>query len=265
MSVSPQRFGIKGWTTVLGTFSGNAFLVVGTLVCATVALLVGWVPPRGNSIFRVARFWSRGVLFFSGVRVERSFAHPLDPAERYVFMANHRSLFDIPALLTTLPGQTRFLAKKSLFQIPLFGWAIRAGGFITIDRKDLSSARESFADAVARLRAGTSVLVFPEGTRSMVEGLLPFKRGGFLLALKSGLSIVPIGIVGSGAVQRKGSFRIRPGVIRIHYGSPVDVADYPVSRKKELMDEVRRRIVSLRHGEFEPRANKGADSPGCGA
>jgi 1-acyl-sn-glycerol-3-phosphate acyltransferase len=262
MSVSPQGSRIKGWTTVLGTLSGNAFLILGTLICATVAILVAWVPPRGNAVFWVARFWSRGVLLFSGVRVERSFAHPLDPAERYVFMANHRSLFDIPALLTTLPGQTRFLAKKSLFQIPLFGWAIRVGGFITIDRKDLSSARASFADAVARLRTGTSVLVFPEGTRSLVEGLLPFKRGGFLLALKSGLSIVPIGIVGSHAVQRKGSFRIRPGVIRIHYGSPVDVTGYPVSRKEELMDEVRRRIISLTHGEVEPRANEATGSPG---
>jgi 1-acyl-sn-glycerol-3-phosphate acyltransferase len=194
------------------------------------------------------------------VRVERSFAHPLDPDGRYVFMANHRSLFDIPALLTTLPGQTRFLAKKSLF-LPVFGWAIRAGGFITIDRKDLSSARTSFADAVARLRAGTSVLVFPEGTRSVVDQLLPFKRGGFLLAMKSGLSIVPIGIVGSGTVQRKGSFRIRPGVIRIHYGSPVDVEGYPVSRKEELMDEVRRRIVSLIHGEVETRANEATSRP----
>jgi 1-acyl-sn-glycerol-3-phosphate acyltransferase len=230
---------------LLATITGNAFLVFGTLVLATVALLVSWIPPRGDWVYRVARVWSKGVLFTSGVRVTARFDAPIDLTRQHVFMANHRSLFDIPALLATLPGQTRFLAKRSLFQIPLFGWAIRAGGFITIDRKNLSSARESFAQAVARLRGGTSILVFPEGTRSTVEELLPFRRGGFLLALKSGLPIVPVGIRGSREVQEKKSFLIRPGTISVEYGVPIESGEFSVSRKEELISQVRERMLSL--------------------
>ncbi len=231
---------------VFGTLIGNGFLIVGTLFWATVALLFGWIGPRGRFISRVARVWSRGVLFFSGVRVVPAFETPLDREGQYVFMANHRSLFDIPALLTTLPGETRFLAKKSLFQIPIFGWALEMGGFVTIDRKDLGTARDSFADAVAELeKAGVSVLVFPEGTRSQSEDLLSFKRGGFLLALKSGLAIVPVGIAGSAQVQPKKSFVIRPGVLRVNYGSPLSVRDFGVSRKRELIRAVREQIEQL--------------------
>lgn len=241
--------GATPWTrmkVLLGTLSGNTFLVFGTVFWATLAVAFGWLGPRGRFIFWVARTWSRGVLLFAGVRVEVAFEQDLDPGTQYIFMANHRSLFDIPALLTTLPGQTRFLAKKSLFQIPLFGWALKMGGFVTIDRKDLSTARDSFAVAAAQLEdQGVSVLVFPEGTRSLTEEMLPFKRGGFLLALKSELPIVPVGIRGSAAVQRKGRLVIRPGKVRVHYGSPMPVQAFGVRKKTELIHEVRDQVERL--------------------
>ena len=126
-------------------------------------------------------------------------------------MANHQSLFDIPALLASLPGETKFLAKSSLFRIPIFGWALSAGGFVPIDRSDRSTARESFAAAIAALARGVSVLIFPEEARSLDGRVLPFQRGGFLLALKSGLPIVPVGIEGAFEVQPRRSFLIRPG------------------------------------------------------
>ena len=225
---------------VLGTLIGNAYLVVGTLFLATLALLIGWVPPRGNMVYRVARIWSRGVLLTSGVRYQADFERSIPPDGRHIFMANHQSLFDIPALIATLPGQTRFLAKKSLFQIPVFGWSLRLGGFVTIDRENLDRAQDSFSAAVDRLRAGTSILVFPEGTRSLDGRMLDFKRGGFLLALKSGLPIVPVGIAGSLEVQRKGSFLIRPGSVTVRYGSPVDVREYGVRGRKDLEEKIER-------------------------
>ncbi|MFQ5525616.1 MAG: lysophospholipid acyltransferase family protein [Thermoanaerobaculia bacterium] len=237
---------MTGLKTFLGTLIGNAYLVVGTIFWASIAVVFGWLGPKGHFIFWVARTWSRGVLFFAGVRAEPAFEQPLEAEGQYIFMANHRSLFDIPALLTTLPGQTRFLAKKSLFQVPIFGWAIKAGGFVTIDRKDLSTARDSFAIAVAQLdEQGVSVLVFPEGTRSISGEMLPFKRGGFLLALKSGLPVVPVGIVGSRDVQPKSSFKIRPGRVRVHYGVPVPVQAFGVSKKQELIQEVRAEVERL--------------------
>ena len=235
---------------VFGTVIGNAFLLVGTLFWATVALLFGWIGPRGRFIFWVAKVWSRGVLFFAGVQVVPTLEAPLDPEGQYVFMANHRSLFDIPALLTTLPGETRFLAKKSLFQIPIFGWALKMGGFVTIDRRNPGTARDSFGDAVAQLeKAGVSVLVFPEGTRSPSEDLLSFKRGGFLLALKSDLAIVPVGIAGSAEIQPKRGFVIRPGELRVHYGSPLPAQDFGVSKKNQLIRAVREQIERLIENE----------------
>jgi 1-acyl-sn-glycerol-3-phosphate acyltransferase len=178
------------------------------------------------------------------VRVEASGAR-LDPRGRYIFMANHRSLFDIPVLIATLPGQARFLAKESLFRIPVFGWALKAGGFIPIDRRDRSRARDAFAAAVDRLGAGASILLFPEETRARDETLLPFQRGGFLLALKSGLPIVPVGIRGTLQVQPRGSFLVRPGLVRVEYGEPMPIDSFAVSRKKELIDRVRSRVAEL--------------------
>jgi 1-acyl-sn-glycerol-3-phosphate acyltransferase len=231
--------------TLVATIGGNVYILFGTIVCAIVAILVSWIPPRGNWTFVVARIWSRGLLASSGVGLEVENETPLDPNLPSVYMSNHQSLYDIPALIVTLPGQTRFLAKRSLFRIPIFGWSIKAGGFISIDREDRSKASESFAAAVQRLQAGSSAMVFPEGTRSADGSLGPFQRGGFLLALKGGLPIVPVGIRGSLAVQPKGSHVVRPGRITLHYGRPIDAAEYGLKGKKDLEQVVRREIERL--------------------
>jgi 1-acyl-sn-glycerol-3-phosphate acyltransferase len=242
------------WLTALATFAGNLFLLLGTGILAVVTLAVAWIPPRGTWAFAVMRIWSRSLLGAGLVRVEARYAPELDPGRSYVFLANHQSLFDIPVLIATSPGQIRMVAKRSLFQIPLFGWALKAGGFISVDRADRSTATQTFASASERLRQGTSILLFPEGTRALDDTLLPFQRGGFLLALKSGLPIVPVGIRGSRAVQRRGSLAIRPGVVTVTYGAPIDTAAYGLRRKRELTAEVRRRIAEpagLRAGETD--------------
>jgi 1-acyl-sn-glycerol-3-phosphate acyltransferase len=233
------------FTTALFTFSGNLFLVCGSFVLSILSILVSWIPPRTAWAFVVARLWSRGLLKASGVRLEASFDPALDPARSYVFLANHQSLFDIPALLASAPGQVRMVAKRSLFRIPVFGWALSAGGFIPVDREDRSSARRTFYSAAAHLSGGTSILIFPEGTRSREDYLLPFERGGFLLALKSGLPIVPVGVRGTRAVQPRSSLTIRPGRAEVRYGAPLAAADYGLRRKAELIEEVRRRIAEL--------------------
>lgn len=230
---------------LLATLAGNFYILFGTIVCAIVAILVSWIPPRGNWTFQVARIWSRGLLAFSGVREEVENETELDPDRPSVYMSNHQSLYDIPALIVSLPGQTRFLAKRSLFRIPIFGWSIKAGGFISIDRENRSKASESFAAAVQRLQAGSSAMVFPEGTRSADGSLGPFQRGGFLLALKGGLPIVPVGIRGSLAVQPRGSHVVRPGRITLRYGRPIDATEYGLKGKKDLEQEVRREITRL--------------------
>jgi 1-acyl-sn-glycerol-3-phosphate acyltransferase len=230
---------------IFATLTGNLFLVLGSLLLGTLAILGSWVPPRGQWVFVMARLWSVLLLRASLLRVEVRHEGGIDPGASYIFLANHQSLFDIPALLATVPNQVRMMAKRSLFRIPIFGWALAAGGFIPIDRGDRSTARQSFSSAIAHIRGGTSILLFPEGTRSLSDTLLPFQRGGFLLALKSGLPIVPVGIRGTRAVQRKGVWTIRPGTVVVTYGAPIDCASYGVRRKGELIHEVRRRVAEM--------------------
>jgi 1-acyl-sn-glycerol-3-phosphate acyltransferase len=243
-SVDPPR-SPSPIATALATVAGNLYLVVGSLTLSIVTLLVAWIPPKTVLSFAVARLWARGILGTSGVRVLAHFDPGIDPKGRYVFLSNHQSLMDIPVLLTSCPGRVRLVAKRSLFQIPIFGWAMTAAGFISVDRKDKSSARETFAAATEKLKHGISILLFPEGTRGKGQVLLPFQRGGFLLALRSGLPIVPVGIRGSRDVRGTENLVIHPGTVEVRYGAPLDPAAYGLRKKRELTAEVRQRIAEL--------------------
>lgn len=234
------------------------FAVFGSLLFGGLAVLLGWIPPRGRVMLWLARRWGRGLLFCSGVRVEAHYEAAIPPRGSYVFLANHQSYFDIPALLPVVPAEVRFAAKRSLFRIPVFGWALAVGGFIPIDRDDRSRARQAFAEAASRLRAGTSVLFFPEGTRSLDGRLGPFERGGFLLALKSGLPIVPVGIAGSYRALPKGRLSVSPGKVTVRFGTPLPTAAHGVRRKAELMAEVREEIARLAGLGPEERVEAGA-------
>jgi 1-acyl-sn-glycerol-3-phosphate acyltransferase len=243
MSATARR---PGRLAVLAASTGAAlFAVLGSLIFGMAAVLLGWIPPRGRIMLWLARWWARGLLLCSGVRLTAHHEAALDPRRSYVFLPNHQGNYDIPALLATVRAEVRFAAKKSLFPIPVFGWALAVGGFIPIDREDRSRARRAFAAAAARLKAGTSVLFFPEGTRSWDGRLGPFERGGFLLALRSGLPIVPVGIAGSHAVMPRVRLAVAPGRITVRYGAPIEVEPYGLRRKAELMEEVRRRIAEL--------------------
>jgi 1-acyl-sn-glycerol-3-phosphate acyltransferase len=252
--------------TILATLAGNASLIAGSLVLGLTAVLLSWVPPRGSWALATFRLWARLLLATSGVRVAAHYSPELrsgvGAGARYVFLSNHQSLYDIPVLLATVPGPLRMVAKRSLFRIPIFGWALAAGGFIPVDRTDRSTARETFAAAQARVREGASLLLFPEGTRAPEDTLLPFQRGGFLLALKSGLPIVPVGIQATRRIRRRGGWVIHPGPAIVRYGAPIDPGAYGVRRKPELMAEVRRQIAELAGlglGAEEPAEAAAAD------
>jgi 1-acyl-sn-glycerol-3-phosphate acyltransferase len=238
----------------LATFTGNVYLVLGTLVFGLLALPVALLPRGADGVLILAKLWAWGLLAASGARVSVRFDAPLERRRGYVFLANHQSMFDIPLVLATVPVQLRFAAKKSLFRIPVFGWAIRAGGFIPVDRSDRKQAPRTFAAAGERLAQGTSVLLFPEGTRSLDGCIGPFERGGFLLAVKTGQPIVPVGIRGTIDVQRRGSFAIRPGRVEVSYGEPIDPTVFGVRGRAELEELVRRRLETLAAAESAPPA-----------
>ena len=226
--------------------------MVGTALFSLLTLLAALTPWRRTASYRISRLWSMGLLRSSWIRwrVERPGAGAgesavLPPPGDYVFLVNHQSLFDIPALLAAIPEPARFLAKRSLFRIPVFGWAMQAAGFIPVDRKDRSTARASFSSALAGLRKGDSILIFPEETRSLDGALLPFQRGGILLAMKSGLPAVPVGLRGTLEVQSRRSFLIRPQTVRIRFGEPVELGGRSIRELGRSAEELRAAVAEL--------------------
>jgi len=218
-------------------------LIVATIVGAVLALVVGPLSRSGDPVLWLARRWARVLLWSAGVKVIVNMEAPLDPGRPYVFAANHLSSVDIFALFVALPVNIRFIAKKQLGQIPLFGWAMSAGRFIFIDRKNPIAARRSIELAAERIRAGSSVAIFPEGTRSR-DGLLgPFKKGGFHLAQQAGVPVVPVAIKGAGEVMPPGSVLVRPGPVTIIVGLPIETKDLKeIAERNALVERVRGEI-----------------------
>jgi 1-acyl-sn-glycerol-3-phosphate acyltransferase len=263
LSDMPERSVLRYVASLVATVTGNVYLLLGTTVFTFLTIATGWIPlPHGSRFFFVlARWWSTLLLWSSGVLVRAELRAPLARDQVYVFLSNHQSLFDIPVLLATLPVPARFLAKRELFGIPFFGWALRVGGFIPVERGG-KSAGESFRAAAGRVRRGGSVLLFPEETRSLDGRLLPFKRGGFLLAQKAGLPMVPVAIRGSLAVRPRSSYRIHPGRVEVVYGEPMDPVGSGRGETTAAAARVRERIAELAGLEAPSAATAEATDPG---
>jgi 1-acyl-sn-glycerol-3-phosphate acyltransferase len=200
----------------------------------------------------VPRAWSKMMLRAAGVRVVVENAEAIDPEVAQVVVANHVSWFDVAVLAAYTPGPYVFVAKKEVGRTPLFGRAVKACGYIFIDRKDRSGALQSLGIARRRLEEdGSSVIMFPEGTRSATGKLTPFKKGAFVLAIQTGAAVVPTAIFGSRAVMRKGSFWIRPGVIRVRFGDPIPVEGYTIDQRNELTEKAWNSLAQLqaKHGQ----------------
>jgi len=219
--------------------------VVLTLVLSVLAVLSGPFSPSGDAVLSLARFWGRIVLAVPGVRMEVSIRTPLDPKRPYVFMANHASMIDIFAMFVALPVPFRFIAKKQLGRIPIFGWAMRAGGFIFIDRQNAVAARRSIEEAALRIKGGQSVVIYPEGTRTRDGRLRAFKKGGFHLAIDSGADIVPVAIHGSRALMPRGAMLLRAGRIKLEIDAPISTAGLGPADRSALVERVHARIAEM--------------------
>lgn len=192
-----------------------------------------------------ARLWGRLGLALNFVKVTISGSEHL-PDGPVIFMSNHQSNFDILALLAALPRRFHWIAKKELFDIPVFGPSMRRGGYIPLDRGDGRKALQSMDEAAATISRGKSVVIFPEGTRTADGNLLPFKRGGFILARKAAVPVVPVTINGSGKINPAGHIRLYSGNIHITLHPPIITPSE--SRRSEaenwMMAAVRDRIQS---------------------
>lgn len=194
--------------------------IVATAALTAAASLAGLVRPA--TVQALSRVWSRLLLWLFRVEV-RTEGRELVPAGPAVYAANHSSSLDILVVLGHLPVDVRIIYKKSLSLVPLLGWAIAVGGHIPIDRSNPFRARRSLDEAARRIRGGTSVLVFPEGTRSPDGVVRHFKRGSFSLAIEAGVPVVPVSIVGVKALVPSGLLSLRPGraLLRVHTAIPV--------------------------------------------
>ena len=220
-------------------------IIIITVIYSVIVSIHMMLWHNGDVFFAYARSWSRKVLWLSGVRVTVIGAENLLPSVRYIYAANHTSLFDIPVILAFVPDNVRIMYKQELERIPVFGWGLRLSPFISIDRERSRQAAGTLDQAVASMQTGSSVLVFPEGTRSKDGRLGEFKRGAFTMAVRSGRAIVPMSILGAHKIFLPGTFWLRGGKVVVTLHKPLAVPENAArEQERELMSAVREIIAS---------------------
>lgn len=208
-----------------------------TIVLGTASLLSTLVDRKGNFAHRCARAWARLILATTGVRVTIEGVEKLDPHRSYVFAANHQSIYDIPIVFASVPFQLRIVAKQSLGRIPFMGWHLHRAGHLLVDRRNPGA---DIVQKMARLvREGSSLIVFPEGTRSVDGQLGRFKKGSFLVALGANLPVVPVTIEGSRHVMQKGRLTVRPSNVRLTVHEPIPTEGLRREEVPAFADRVR--------------------------
>ncbi len=216
--------------------------VLATLLFGGYVLVTGLVDRSGRLAFGGIRCWARLLLRLCAVRAAVSGGRDLPvPA---VFAANHTSAADILLVFGFVPAEFRIIHKRSLRRVPLVGWCLWAAGHVAIDRTNPFRARRSLEQAALRIRGGTSVVVFPEGTRSRDGRVGLFKRGSFLLAIQAGVPVVPVSLVGVARVAPRGLLSLRPGTVEVRLHAPVATTGRTAEEAETLAEEVKRQVVS---------------------
>ena len=211
-------------------------------LCIIVCLIIGILPGTRPILHWIdRRIWAPGWLKLSAVSVRvTGNVEALDPEQAYVVVANHQGHFDIPAVKYALLHHTLlFVTKRSMFYVPLVGWYLWRAGYPLIDRTDKNQSHRMLDRAARQVHDGTTVLVFPEGTRTETGEIVEFKRGAFVLALKAQRPIVPVTITGSLAVMARHSGRVRTGEIHVHIGEQISTEGLTLDDRQMLSDRVR--------------------------
>jgi 1-acyl-sn-glycerol-3-phosphate acyltransferase len=198
-----------------------------------------------ESVQTLPRIVARIICWGAGITVTVEGREHLDAEKTYIFAANHQSQFDIPTLQGYLGFDFRWMAKKELFAIPIFGAGMRAAGYISVDRSRGRQALHSLNEAAQKISAGTSVVIFPEGTRSLNGELQPFKSGAMVLAIKARVPIVPVAIIGTHQILAKGKLLSAPGRVVIRLGHPVDTTQFALAEKQELALRLHQDVAGL--------------------
>ncbi len=217
-----------------------------TLIASLAALfLIFGCRVAEGTVQIVPRIWARMICWCAGVKVTVSGQEKLDANQTYIFAANHQSQFDIPAMQGYLGFDFRWMAKKELFAVPVFGAGMRACGYVAVDRSRGRQALQSLNEAAEQINAGTSVIIFPEGTRSADGQLQPFKSGAMVLAIKARVPIVPVAILGTHEILAKGKLWSQPGRILIRLGKPLDTMQFKLADKQDLAARLHQEVAGL--------------------
>lgn len=221
--------------------------LVATLVVGSAVIIAGLLRIRAGRFYDgAARAWSAWIMGASGLPLRVEGREHIPPDRPEIFVANHQSWFDVLALAIAVPKRARFVAKKELARVPIFGAAWKAAGHVSIDRENRASAIESLDRAGRLLRQdNSSVMIFAEGTRSPDGRLQPFKKGAFMLALHARVDIIPAAVLGSNEALPKGAWRIRKRPVVVRFGEPIAIGPYDETNREQLMALAYERVAAL--------------------
>lgn len=234
------------------------------MIWGSVALPTMLLDRRGDGVVWCGRRWIEWILWGCRIHIETTGLGHVDREHAQIFMANHQSALDVAAVLVAVPVQFRFVGKREILWIPFIGWAAAGGGHIMIDRSDNAAAVARLKEAARRVRAGTNVIIFPEGTRSTSGALRELKSGGFHLAIQSGVPIVPISVSGSRRLTPKGSLRVRSGRLKVVIGPPIPTCGLDVDDRHVLKVRVREALLAGLAPELEGDGGGPVAGPGAG-
>lgn len=222
----------------------NLLIYFYTILCGTLSLFSSLFDSSGRWQHAFARVWSRLILATSGICTRVEGAGNVIPQGPAIYCANHQSAMDIPILFVSLPIQFRFVAKRSLFRIPFMGWHLTRSGHIPVDRGHPKQARKNMDEAAEKIRAGSSVVLFPEGRRSRDGRIGPFKSGSFYLAIQAGVPVVPVTLNGTRAVLKPDTYHVRAGRTEMIVHPPIPTASLTLRDIDALAGKVRAQIIS---------------------
>ena len=228
----------------------DPLIILSTIFFGSISIAASLFDKKGNTLMRAARVWARSLLSVSGVRVIVEGLEHIDPAGSYVFATNHASYMDTPVVLSSIPIQFRFLAKRGLFKIPFLGTHLGQAGHIPVPRDDPRASVKTMqmaADVVQK--RGISLLIFPEGGRSHNGVMQPFKEGAAYIAIRAGVPIVPAALIGTHKILPYGSGTPLPGTVTLRIMKPIETSGMNLKDRHALTERVHALILQAMNGE----------------
>ncbi|MBK8549873.1 MAG: 1-acyl-sn-glycerol-3-phosphate acyltransferase [Ignavibacteria bacterium] len=214
------------------------FISIHCIIIAILTIIVSPFDRKGKITHYLSKVFGGGILLIAGVKVSVEGIEKLNAKDNYIFISNHLSYFDIPILMKAIPNNVRFIYKDSLTKIPILGWGMYLGKYIPINRDNVREAMKSLKKAAEKIVNGISVVIFPEGTRSMDGTPGDFKRGMFVLADEAKVPLVPTTIIGSNKIMPRGKFQIKSGSVKVVFQNLLII-----KKEKNFLEEIRQKIL----------------------